>query len=638
MAGVVGPCPSCKNEISAPNPQFQIAAQIAVHAQHGASVQLPSPQIPELGSRGTYEPPALPPFPNPEPAQQSAPVLPLEPEENDLNIDLALAASQPQPPQQQIDPILASAPIPAQQPQAPLDLSVFFDQPAPVPAPQIQIPAAPSPVPVQPRQMPEQIQPPQQQYQELPIPQAPDPQQAQFPAAPQFPQTQPAPVQEQPVQQQPAQPFPQAQPQPHLQQPGQSDGLLPAQPNFPQQLPQSAVSSDPFQTAAQQAPVAPAQVPVQRHPAKTKPLAKRRRFPKILLFAFVALLLIGGVCAAALKFWPELREKVTNRFKGSPESTAPIMPSQPAPESKIEKPESTALPLGPQKIDTPDETAIPSHPDDKHRVDAPGPSQFPDTTEVKSAQPVNPGDENNAEPVSPAPKATPMAIPAPSATSEASKKDQPSAEEVDAARKLLTDFMATKTVEERLKFVQSPTTIGGQMTRYYAKHPYPMEPDQIDFKFANPLQGSTHRFFIFEVTTVQQKTPFPVAIEETDDGLKLDWRSFVEFHDNMLGRFMSVPQAESESFRVMMERAHYFKDDIKDKGSKICIRVKPPIPGFEGFAFAEKDSEIGKQLDTKFEWDVLYLPILELKWVQKEDGSKYVRVERIVQDNWRAAD
>ena len=45
---------------------------------------------------------------------------------------------------------------------------------------------------------------------------------------------------------------------------------------------------------------------------------------------------------------------------------------------------------------------------------------------------------------------------------------------------------------------------------------------------------------IFQITTPQHQDGFPVSVEETAGGPKVDWGSFVEFHDNALGKFINI--------------------------------------------------------------------------------------------------
>lgn len=626
MAGVVGPCPHCQNEISAPNPHFQQPAQLAVRQSVGAAVQLPSSGVPGIpGYRGhEQEAQPLPPFPTPEPAPQVYPQVQAAPqpqfqqptptdffEDNDLNLGQALATPQqaePFPKQQQPtpqQPAPSGFPMPPEQPQAPPQ-AFQFPEPA-APAPDLasffgQSQAAPPQMP--PQQVPV-AQPQPQQEQPYPVAQ---------PVAPAFQQQQ--------------QPFPQAQQQAPEQPYPPQQTYPPEQANFPQQ---TSAPANPFgPSLIPAADLTPAPARKSESKSKSKSSRKKKASDRGLIgmiIKLLALALIAGAAFGAWKFWPELREKVMSKFGGSDDNSSTSQPVTPSGQNPGNGNDTSLLPLGPQNNgSTP--TPIPSNIDKKTPIDPPGPSKFPDSNpdmpEVKATLPV--------DGIPKAKKAEPASL------ETSNDPNLPKQSEIDAARVVLVEFMNAKTIEERLPLVQAPGKVEKEMREYYARHPYPMQPDQAEFKLANKLQDSDRRFFVFEVTTSQQSLPFPVAIEETAEGLKVDWRSFVEFHDNMLGRFMKVYQTQPERFRVMMERAHYFKEDVPDKGSKLCLRIKPPIPGFEGYAFVQKDSVIGQELDRKFEWDVLYLPILELQWEKTEDGKQFVKILRVVQDNWRAAE
>ena len=675
MAGVVGPCPHCRNEITAPNPQYQQPAQLAVRQAPPVGNQLQAETVPQIpGGRQVEtatEAPPLPAFPSPAPiTPQPLPVEPRllqEEEDNDLNLGQALAT-----PVEAVPPIVpqgveadafqqllqAQANAPQQQPAFPFPVHSQA-----VPAQPIAPPVA---APIQPAEQQIPVAPPlaepfpQPEAQQVPAPvAAPLPvqepiQQAtpvQAPVAPEAnifagaqPQQQaPAPVQ--PVQQQipQQQQFPpqqQSQEVPVQQQPVQPQAQAPAPlPEAPSLPPQAAppASAEPF--APSLIPTAaPTAAHVQQQPSRSSASRSKKKEKKErklsspsssggLIKKLLMLILLAGCAFGAVKFWPQIREKASGIFGES--NRPPAGPSLPSTEPVESKKAPTDLPLGPQN--TGKTPAKPTKPENaqpkKTRIDQPGPSLFPDSSDTS----VNPPRPDEDEPE--VKKAVPANLDA-----VENDPDQPSIEDIDAAKDVLMKFMEAKSVDDRLPLVQSPAKVERQMRDYYNRHPYPMAPESVEFKLANKLEDSESRFFVFEVTTTQQKLAFPVAIEETDAGLKVDWRSFVEFHDNMLGRFMNVYQAQPERFRVMMERAHYFKDDVPDKGSKLCLRIKSPIPGFEGYAFVSKDTVIGRELDRKFEWDILYLPILELQWHKTDDGQKYVRVLNVVQDNWRASE
>ena len=88
----------------------------------------------------------------------------------------------------------------------------------------------------------------------------------------------------------------------------------------------------------------------------------------------------------------------------------------------------------------------------------------------------------------------------------------------------------------------------------------------------------------------------------------------------------------------MLERAHYFKDDVPDIGNKHCFRIKPPIPGYEGHVFAIKDTPNGDKLDKQFNWASVYLPVVKLQWKKTPEGGKYIEITDVAQMNWRASE
>jgi hypothetical protein len=136
--------------------------------------------------------------------------------------------------------------------------------------------------------------------------------------------------------------------------------------------------------------------------------------------------------------------------------------------------------------------------------------------------------------------------------------------------------------------------------------------------------------------TDAQLEGFPVSVEETPSGPKVDWMAYVQFHDNRLGKFIKIPQLEADTFYAIVERRHYFRSDVPDLGSKICLGIQPPIPGYEGYAFIEKDSPLGAELIEKFQWEHMYFPVLKLRWKRTQDGAQYIEVKELVRESWRA--
>ncbi len=178
----------------------------------------------------------------------------------------------------------------------------------------------------------------------------------------------------------------------------------------------------------------------------------------------------------------------------------------------------------------------------------------------------------------------------------------------DQARAVLEQALASDSVEGLADLVLSPRARPGKDGGHTMASRSPaLTSTSIIFETTAPLPDSKFSNHTFFVSTTAQPIRFPVAIEDTADGLKLDWESFIELHDDSLGKFLAKPQSESAEFHVILERRHYFETDVPKLGSKDCFRISTPIPGSESYAFADKDSPAAKACEP-FEWDRLVLP------------------------------
>ena len=323
-----------------------------------------------------------------------------------------------------------------------------------------------------------------------------------------------------------------------------------------------------------------------------------------MLFVVVGVLALGSAALVAKMLW----------FKGEPDPAAPPPPPRPVAKSQTNPDPAEAVA-------------------DENGVGNPQSPQKPPTTAGTGAGTV--GLENVGSPPSAAGEQAPT-------TAETKAPPIASAPKVgegkEGAKLALDAFFAASSADERKRYVQAPQAVSAQMDKYYEKHPIELQISSVEYKLSSKAPGSDKDFHIFQVTTDAQPQGFPVSVEETDSGYKVDWVAFVQFHDNMLGKFIKIPQLDPKTFHAIVERRHYFRTDVPDLGSKICFGIQPPIPGFEGYAFVDKDSELGKIADQKFQWDHMYFPVVKLQWKQEQDGSQHIELIEIVKDNWRALD
>jgi hypothetical protein len=208
--------------------------------------------------------------------------------------------------------------------------------------------------------------------------------------------------------------------------------------------------------------------------------------------------------------------------------------------------------------------------------------------------------------------------------------------EAKSAAEALAKFLGAKDLEERLRHTLAPETMRDYMERYYAVNSSgPVQVDTIAFVRLDPkpqMGSGAHAVFGLECRAWQY--PVPVMLEETTDGFRVDWLSFVEFKDRLLERFFKEYTEGPARFHVGLTRAHYFEGGVPnaDKKDAFTVTTAPPNP-FQATVFVDKESALGKQLKERVSWGTQVWAIAELEWI-KLGAQQWVELAAVPQLNW----
>lgn len=220
---------------------------------------------------------------------------------------------------------------------------------------------------------------------------------------------------------------------------------------------------------------------------------------------------------------------------------------------------------------------------------------------------------------------------------------------LDQPRQFLEDYLTAPNWKDLIPQSLGSDKVAERMEAYYAENSYqPERIQEITFQHKQPLPNSKHQFYLFKVITESNPASFPMTVEETKEGYRTDWYSYVQFKDTHLQKFLENPKVgpdgkgEPRTFNVILRRAHDFTGEVPDTENKWCYKIDAPIddPLMGGFCFIPKYSNYGQELDAKLKWLLLYFPIVELRWEVDSDApdKPYVRLLNVKQLNWRAHD
>lgn len=229
---------------------------------------------------------------------------------------------------------------------------------------------------------------------------------------------------------------------------------------------------------------------------------------------------------------------------------------------------------------------------------------------------------------------------------------------LDPPRKFLEDYLSATKWEDLKAKSLGDDDIKKQMAAYYKSNPYKVDTGvEVSFQHKQKLPDSPHQFYLFKVSTdafrkrmldngaEPNEIGFPMTVEETSNGFRTDWVTYVQFKDSHLQNFIENPKVgkggkgETKTFNVILRRAHYFLDEVPDSDDKWCFRVNSPVVGEEGgWVFIPKFSKYAQDLDKKLKWAYTYFPIVEIRWETDSSNPQqpYLRVVKVKQFNWRS--
>ena len=245
-------------------------------------------------------------------------------------------------------------------------------------------------------------------------------------------------------------------------------------------------------------------------------------------------------------------------------------------------------------------------------------------------------------PSAPLPSPNPVLHPEPTspAVSLVIPRSDPAISRKDS-RKTLEQFLTASTMEERLAYSQHPEKTRKEMALYSETHPpAPFAVQEITFLTEGEVPDSSRKFHLYNVLLKDREAPIPMAVEETRDGYRVDWSAFVESYSHRLRAFFSAPSESPGRFRVMLRRAHYFGPAVPGQDSvRLAYTVEPPMRDETFYVWVDKESLVYQEKLATGErsgWDAESYVIVELLWQGDDRQGRWVGLQSITSDSWRA--
>ena len=206
-----------------------------------------------------------------------------------------------------------------------------------------------------------------------------------------------------------------------------------------------------------------------------------------------------------------------------------------------------------------------------------------------------------------------------------------------AALYTLIHFLNARTAEDCLPYVRYPEASREKVAQYFANRREPLRLLKLALRKQSPIDNSTLVAYVFRVATWDNNRGFPVLVEQTSKGFKIDWDTYLQFKDDTLGKFLETPAEEATGqFAVILSRRHYFGDAIPKDATLDAFLLRSPVDqNTNAFVFSDPESGESRVEADEFLWDRHYFPVVEVRWEHPPDAPPHLKLTRIVRRGWR---
>lgn len=203
----------------------------------------------------------------------------------------------------------------------------------------------------------------------------------------------------------------------------------------------------------------------------------------------------------------------------------------------------------------------------------------------------------------------------------------------------LRAFLGADGWEARSAFVLFPDSIRPLMEARSRKlGDGPIEAEEVS------LFGVTPNAHIFKVATSEVPTGFPVAVARNDDNWLVDWKTFMEFHDNQFAQFAAGKGEPQGVFHLLIK-------PLKSESEETLFEsflLNPPLPDHEQRAYVAKASVAHARIRSIFDRKTgfsenLFESLLEkkgppmvlaLSYKKNSAGQSYLQIDDVVAIGW----
>ncbi len=201
--------------------------------------------------------------------------------------------------------------------------------------------------------------------------------------------------------------------------------------------------------------------------------------------------------------------------------------------------------------------------------------------------------------------------------------------------KVVANFLAAKSVEEKAKFVRHPERVLPLMKEYYESH----EIESLTFKETSEYHVTSldQRPFIALMVEVEDGEGVPVLVEDLPGGMLVDWESYVCYQPIAPEKYVEERPTKSYNLRVYVKKDHFHTYEFSDESEFECYRLTFRNSETILYGFVKRSEVIHQKFRNVFPKDRedLKLPmILKVRFLEGGQATRSVLIEGLESKLW----
>ena len=207
---------------------------------------------------------------------------------------------------------------------------------------------------------------------------------------------------------------------------------------------------------------------------------------------------------------------------------------------------------------------------------------------------------------------------------------------------VIKNFLEAGSVDELIDYVRQPERVGPLARQYYGIHTY----ESTRYKeLPRPQDLMSHMKYIVAVIQLKPEDDTIgavepqriIALEQTPDGFKVDWESWVGYSEISWELFTGQRMTDPYEFRAMVGRDDYYNFKYQDFADWRCYQIRDPEEKHRLWGYTARDSEVDKALQRALLRSPYTFAVVRLRYPTgnpMDTDARQVEIVQLIEEGW----